>query len=127
MKATETAPGDTAPSPMADNATLDALKRIKLAETEWEGKIAAARRDAETATKRIKEESEAVLASARAQAEAERVQTLDKARTDADREASRIVAEGEQAARAATEGAGKNVTARRDEILAVVLGGFRED
>ena len=126
MNASEAAPGASAPS-AADTATLDALKRIKLAETEWEGKVASARREAEAATKHLKEETESLLTTARTEAEAERTRRVETARNEADREAAGIVAEGEKAARAAAEGAGKSVSARKDEVLMVVLGGFRSE
>ena len=126
MNATEAAPHAAPPGP-ADTATLDALKRIKLTETEWDEKVATARREAEASLKRLKEETETRLAAARAEAEAERGRTLEKARAEADTEATAIVAEGERAAQKATEGTGKGVTARKDEILAVVLGGFQSE
>ncbi len=126
MNASEAAPGAAAVGP-ADTATIDALKRIKLAETEWEEKVAAARRDAEASGKRLKEETETLLAQARTEAEAERSRTIERARTAADAEAAQIVAEGERAAKAATEGAGKGVAARKNDVLAVLLGGFQGD
>ena len=124
MNASEAASGAAATGP-ADTATIDALKRIKLTETEWEEKVALARREAEAGLKRLREETDARLAAARAEAEAERTRTLEKSRAEADGEAAKIVAEGERAAQKATEGADKGVSARKDEVLAVVLGGFQ--
>ena len=126
MNASQAAPGTAAVGP-ADTATIDALKRIKLTETEWDEKIAAARRDAEAAGRHLKEETEARLARARTEADAERARTIDTARAAADGEAAQIVAEGERAAKAATEGAGKGVSARKNDVLAVVLSGFQGD
>ena len=126
MNASQAAPAATASGP-ADTATLDALKRIKLAETEWEEKIATARRESETALRQLKEETDAQLTAARAQAEAERTRTLETARAGADAEAAQIVTEGEHAARQATEGTGKGVAARKNEVLAVVLSGFQRE
>ena len=109
----------------ADSATIDALKRIKLAETEWEEKVAAARRDADAALKRLKEETDTLLSTARTEADTARSHAIDKARTEADAEANTIVREGERAAQKATDGAGKDLAARKSEVLAVVLGGFQ--
>ena len=126
MNATEAAPGAPSTGP-ADTATIDALKRIKATETEWEEKVSAARRDAEAAFKRLREETDALLASTRTEAEAERTRVLEKTRAGSEAEASQIVAEGERAARTAAQGAGKGVSARKSEVLAVVLGGFQDE
>lgn len=126
MNASEAAPGAGAAGP-ADTATIDALKRIKATETEWEEKVTSVRSDTEAALKRLKEETDALLAQARTEAETERTRTIEAARAGANAEAAKIVAEGERTARAATEGAGKGVAARKSEVLAVVLGGFLSD
>ncbi len=113
------------PSTSDDRATIDALKRIKLTETEWQEKLAGARREAEASLQRLREATEVALATARAEAETDRTKAVDRARNEAEIEARAIVADGERAAQAASQGAGRRVADRSEEILAVVLGGFR--
>jgi vacuolar-type H+-ATPase subunit H len=120
---TATLPAATA----SDVGTIDALKRIKATEAEWDAKIAAARQAAEAELKRLRDERDATVAAARAEAEAERARALTKARALAETEAEAIVAEGRSAAQAAATSAGKRPSERRDEILAVVLGSFASE
>jgi vacuolar-type H+-ATPase subunit H len=108
--------------PMAPPASVDAVRLVKAAETEWEGKTAAARNAAETSLARLNEEAEAAVAAARTQAELSRTRTVEAARASADAEATAIVTAGESAARSDSAGAGRRPADRRTEILAAVLG-----
>ncbi len=115
-------PSATRTGPDAD--TIDALKRIKAAEAEWDAKVAAARANADAKLKTAREATERAIADARASAYAERQRAVENARAMADLEARAIVADGERAAKSAADGAGKRPADRKDEILAALLGRF---
>jgi vacuolar-type H+-ATPase subunit H len=120
----------SAPSPdsgRTDIGTIDALKRIKAAEAEWDEKIARAREDAAAQLRRLGEESDAMVKAAHAEAESTRTLAVQRARANADHEAAAIVAEGAEVATAAARGAGKRPADRAAEVLAAVLGSFRAD
>lgn len=107
--------------------SIDALKRVKATETDWELRLRAARGAAEAETARLKEESEAAVRAAQQEAEAERTRAVQAARAEADREAEQILAEGTRAAEAAARGEGKRPADRKAEILSSVLAGFTTD
>lgn len=103
------------------NASVEVLEKIRAAETEAEERVAAARRLAEETLRRLRHEAEDAIATARAEAEGERTHSVEAARTQADREASQILADGERAA--ARLDPGDAVPAeRRAAVLAAVLG-----
>ncbi len=115
----------TAPGPGAsDSGTIDALKRIKAVEVEWDQRLAEARREAESALRRVRDETQATVAGAHSVAESDRARLVAKARAEADVEAERIVQDGAKAAADAARGEGKRPADRRPEILAAVLGAF---
>jgi vacuolar-type H+-ATPase subunit H len=103
---------------------LDALRRIKAAETEWDQRLATVRQATETSLQRLRDETDAAVKAAQAEADQERAQTVQAARADADREAARILADGAQAAAEAARGEGKHPADRKDAVLAAVLGDF---
>ena len=105
--------------------SIEALKRVKEAETEWDLKLRTARGAATEALERLRAESEAAVRAAQAAADAERANTVLAARQEAEREAAEILAAGQRAAASAARGDGKRPADRPDEILAVVLAGFR--
>jgi vacuolar-type H+-ATPase subunit H len=111
------------PAPLPEGG-LDALRRIKAAETEWEQRLAADRAAAETALQRVRDETEAAVKAAQAEADRERALAIAGARATADEQAAAIVAEGEVAAEEAARGEGKRPADHKDEVLAVVLGEF---
>lgn len=117
---TDAPPGPT----VTDAGTIDALKRIKAAEAEWGEKVERARRESEAVLGRLRGESDASVAAARASAEAERAGALQKARTVAEEEAGRILSEGRAAAEGAASVAGKRPIDRKEDLLQVVLGSF---
>lgn len=115
---------DTKAAPVG---SLDELKRVKDVETEWAERLKAARDQAETTLKHLREEAEERVTLARTAASHSRDERVRAARDEADREAARILADGDQQARAALTSAGKRPAERREEILSAVLGEFRPD
>ncbi len=106
--------------PPADVATVEALRKLKAVEAEWDARLAEARRDADEAIGRAREETEAALRAVGAELEAERTRRLDGDRAAADREAEAIRQKGEQEAAGAAK-AGRSPV-RADAIVAAVLG-----
>jgi vacuolar-type H+-ATPase subunit H len=117
---------DSGPT-VSDVGGLDALKRIKATEAEWDERLSAARRDAEAAIARRHAEAEATVLAVGAEAEAERTRTVDAARAAADAEARTIVANGEAAARSAASSAGKRPQDVEKRLIAAVLGPLGPD
>lgn len=107
--------------------SIDALKRVRAAETEWEARVTAAKQDAGEAIARLKSSADDAVHAAQAAAEQERADKVQTARSEADREAIVILADGAKAADAAAEGAGKRPADRADAILDAVLAGFTSD
>jgi vacuolar-type H+-ATPase subunit H len=119
--------GSSGATGRSDIGSIEALKRIKAAETEWDEKIANARQETEAALRRLAEEGDATVKATHAEADSARTLSVQRARADADREAETIVAEGAKAAAAAARGAGKRPADRSAEVLAAVLGSLSED
>jgi vacuolar-type H+-ATPase subunit H len=119
-----------AESPMPPEAlspTVDALRRVKAAEGEWSQKVAEAKAHRDAAIARAREESEAAIRSAQAELERERAAALSLARTTADAEAARILADGDRAAEAVPAADPGASPARKAKVLGVVLGEFASD
>ncbi|MGD0718088.1 MAG: hypothetical protein ABSA15_00685 [Thermoplasmata archaeon] len=114
-----------AANPDRSMGALDDLKQVKEAETEWEAKVQEAAAARKAALDRLVAENDAIVKAERASAEETREIALREARAAADREAARIVADGETAAAAARVGAGRPPAERAGEILNAVLGSFR--
>lgn len=121
------APTDSAVPPTVAGGSVEVLKRVKATETEWDQKLAAARRESEERIARLRDENAATLKAALAEAEAERARTLERARVDTGREVATILTEGEQAAAAAARVEGKRPRDQRNRVLAVVLGSLAAD
>ncbi len=117
----------TAAAPGADLGSIEALKRVKATETDWELKLRAARGQAEETLQRLRTDADAAVKAAQTAADADRAAKLEAARAEADREAAGIVAEGQKAAEAAARGEGKRPADKKDAILAAVLAGFQKD
>ncbi len=107
--------------------SIDALKRVKATEADWELKLRLAQVASDEALARLRTESAAAVKAAQASADAERGQAVQAARDEADREAAEILADGTRAAEVAARGEGKQPTDKKDAILAVVLAGFTKD
>jgi len=116
-------PGVTA----ADVATVEALRRLKAVEAEWEAKLTTARAATAQGIQLAENEAEATVKAVAAELESDRARQLEAARVAADREAEAIVRGGEQEAEAIRSGKGKRPADRADEIVAAVLGPFVRD
>jgi vacuolar-type H+-ATPase subunit H len=121
------APATTAAPPPADSATVEALRRVKAVENEWELRLRAARGEAEEAVRRAREEAEATVKAVAAEAEAERARRLDAGRAAAEKEAEAIVSEGADAAARLRAEKGKGPTDRAAEVVAAALGPYAPD
>jgi vacuolar-type H+-ATPase subunit H len=107
--------------------SIEALKRVRSTEIEWDEKLVAARRESEEALARLEEETAVALKEGLAAAEAERARALERARADVERQVTTIIAVGERAAQAAARPEGKRPQDRREQVLAAVLGPFAKD
>ncbi len=114
-------------TPASDAGTIEALKRIKNAESDWDHRLADARRASEATLRRQKEEAGATVAAARAEAEADHARTVERARLAADVEARQIVADGERQAAQATGAAAPRSSDRSAGLLKAVLGDLLEE
>ncbi len=113
--------------PDASLGSIDALKRVKETEADWELKLRIARGAAEEALKLLRTESEAAVKSAQVVADRERANALVVARQEAERQAAEILAQGTRAAEAAARGEGKRPSDVENAILDAVLAGFATD
>jgi vacuolar-type H+-ATPase subunit H len=113
--------------PASSQTTVEALKRVKAAETEWEAKVTEARGHRDAALRRMREETDATIQAAVAEAERERASAVQAARAAAETEAAQILADGDHAAAAASHEDPKALAAKRAAILAAVLDGFGPD
>jgi len=116
-----------APPPATPLGSIEALKRVKETESEWELKLRVARGAAGEALERLRTEGEAAVKAAQAVADGERANALLAARQEAEREAAEILVAGTRAAEAAARGEGKRPADKKDAILAAVLAGFTKD
>jgi len=117
----------TGTSGAAAPGSVEALKRVKATETEWDARLGAARTESETALRRLKEEADAAVKAAEGEAERTRTDRVEHARVEAAGLAGAIVAEGQKAAETAARGEGRRPADKKDAILAVVLGSFGKD
>ncbi len=115
-----------ATNPDRTMGALDDLKQVKEAETEWEAEVQYAVAARKAALDRLIAENDAIVKAEIASAQETREHAVREARAAADREAARIVADGEKAAAAVRVGAGRRPAERADQILDAVLGSFRE-
>ncbi|HYA55143.1 MAG TPA: hypothetical protein VEG42_06040 [Thermoplasmata archaeon] len=111
------------------NATdsVEALKRVKATENEWETRLGAARKDADATLERLRADTAAAVKAAQAEAERDRAARVAQARVDADAEAQAIVDDGRKAAEQAGAGEGRRPADKKAAILDIVLGGFGKD
>jgi len=118
--ATETS-GSTAPG------SVEALKRVKATEAEWDARLSAARTESETTVRRLKDEADAAVKAAEAEAERTRTDRIERARVEAAGLAAAILVDGQKAAEAAARGEGRHPADRKDAVLAAILGSFGKD
>jgi len=112
------APGATA------SDSVEALKRVKATENEWDTRLGAARKDADATLERLRAEAAAVVKTAQAEADRDRLAKVAKARGETEAEVEAIVAEGRTAAERARAGEGRRPADKKAEILDAVLGTF---
>ena len=115
-----------APTP-GDSETIEVLRRVKAAESEWDTKLREARAGAEQAVRRAREEAEATLKAVAAEVEGERAHQLELAQVSAEAEAEAIRREGAKAADALRSGKERRSSGRADAIVEAVLGPFARD
>jgi vacuolar-type H+-ATPase subunit H len=113
--------------PTSDEGSIDALKRVRAAEIDWDQKVTAAKQEAGEAIAALRTAADAAVRAAQAAADQERAAKVQVARSEADREAITIVADGATAADAAAKGEGRQPADKADEILRAVLAGFLPD
>jgi vacuolar-type H+-ATPase subunit H len=109
------------------NGSLDALKRVKATESEWENRIAAARAEVEATLRHLREEGDAAVRAALAEVERERTARLERGRSDTESEIETILSEGRSAAELAARLEGRRPADKRDAILETVLGPFQKN
>lgn len=114
-------------SSSGDAETVQVLRQIKEAETEWDTELRKAHEEAEQAVRRARDEADATVKAVTAEVEGERAHRLEAARAACDAEIEVIRREGADAAEALRAGKERRPTDRRDEIIAVVLGPFSGD
>jgi vacuolar-type H+-ATPase subunit H len=115
------------PAPTLSEGSIDALKRVRAAEIDWDQKAAAAKQEAAESIAALRTAADAAIRAAQAAADQERAAKVQAARSEADREAIAILAEGVKAAEEAAKGEGRQPTDKADEILRAVLAGFIPD
>ncbi|HKN07726.1 MAG: hypothetical protein ABR888_01290 [Thermoplasmata archaeon] len=107
--------------------SLEALKRVKATETEWDARLNAARQEAEATLRRLREDRDAAVKAAEAEADRRRTVRLDRARVETAAEAEAIVADGRLAAERAARSEGRRPADKKDALLDVVLGSFGKE
>jgi len=107
--------------------SIEALKRLKAAENEWEARLTSAQRDTDATLERLRTEAAAAVKEAQMAADQERVARVVASRTATEAEAQGIVADGEKAAEQALHGEGRRPADKKDAILAIVLGAFGKE
>ncbi|HTT44388.1 MAG TPA: hypothetical protein VMH38_00020 [Thermoplasmata archaeon] len=117
----------TTTSGAAEPDSVEALKRVKATENEWDARLAAARQDAEASIARLRAEAAAAVKEAQAAADRDRVARVTQARTETETEAAAILADGKKAADRALVGEGRRPSDKKTQILAAVLGTFGSD
>jgi vacuolar-type H+-ATPase subunit H len=104
--------------------SVEALKRVKATENEWDARLSAAQKERDTTLQRLREETDAAVREAGSEADKDRLARVEAAKADLAKVADRIVADGQSAADTAARGEGRRPADKKDAILAVVLGAF---
>jgi vacuolar-type H+-ATPase subunit H len=117
----------TTTSPASEPNSVEALKRVKATENEWDARLAAAREESQAALQSLRAAVEDEARTTSADAERDRVTRIETARAEVGREADAIVAEGQKAADEALRGEGRRPSDKKDAILAAVLGSFGQE
>jgi vacuolar-type H+-ATPase subunit H len=109
------------------SGSVEALKRVKATETEWDARLKAARQEAETMLRRLRDDEDVAVKAAEAEADRERTVRLERARAQTVEEAEAIITDGHRAAERAALGEGRHPADKKDVILDVVLGSLGKD
>lgn len=109
------------------SGSVEALKRVKAVENEWNARLTTAREVTDVELTHVREEADEAVRAAEAAAERERTDRVERARAETAAEAEAIVAEGRKAAALAAAGEGRRPADKKDAILDVVLGSFGKD
>jgi vacuolar-type H+-ATPase subunit H len=117
----------TETSGASESGSIEALKRVKSVETEWDARLSAGRAATEVELRQLREAADAAVKAAQAEADRERTSRLERARAETATGAEAIVAEGRRAAELAARGEGRRPQDKKDAILDVVLGSFGKD
>jgi len=107
--------------------SIQALKRVKAMENEWETRLTSGKRESEAALERLRTEAAAAVRDAQTAADHDRVARVVQARAETETEAEAILAEGKKTADQALRGEGRRPADKRDAVLAIVLGSFGKD
>ena len=107
--------------------SVEALKKVKATENEWESRLASARRETETTLAELTAQATAAVKEAQAEADRVRTERVVQARNETAVEAETILTEGRSAAESAARGEGRRPAEKKDAILDVVLGSFEQD
>ncbi len=118
---------DAAAPPSGSPEILDALRRVKATEADWDRRLADARAAAAQDLAGRRDAAEASVHEVARAVETERAEATARAGREGDTEARTIVDDGEAEARQLRAGQGSLAEGRRKEILAVVLGRFASD
>jgi len=116
----------TAPT-MAGTGSIEALKKVKATEVEWDGRLAAARGETEKLLLQLRDESAAAVKAAELAAERDRTARVEQARVETAAAAAAILADGEKAAAKAERAEGRRPADKRDAVLDAVLGAFGKE
>jgi len=109
------------------NDSVEALKRVKATENEWDTRLGAARKDADATLERLRTEAAVAVRAAQAEADHDRLARVTKAHADIEAEAQAIVDDGRKAAEQARSGEGRRPVDKKSSILDVVLGEFGQE
>lgn len=110
----------------SEQPTIDALRRIKAAEEEWEAKLSGARAEKERAIADARSGADAAVKAVASELEKDRGRALETAGAAAEAEARDLLAAGETDAARARSGK-KKLADRKEEVLRAVLGEFTSD
>jgi vacuolar-type H+-ATPase subunit H len=109
---------------MLPAGSIEALRRVKEAEAEWELKLRAARGASQANLELLRTEADTAVKSAHVLADGARSNAVLAAKQEAERDAAEILKAGVKAAEVAARGEGKSPAEKKGAILAAVLAGF---
>jgi len=117
----------TTTSGASEPDSVEALKRVKATENEWDARLAAARQETTTELGQLRSEAAVAVKSAEQEADKNRAARIETARADIEKEAAAILTEGQKAAAEALEGTGRSPADKKSAILDVVLASFGKE